>query len=161
MPGRPPPGRALVTGATGFIGSHLVRRLVNEGWETHVVIRHASSQERLRDLAQAGIHVHDGSTGDLVRIVAAAKPLAVFHLASLFLAQHQASDVESLVASNLLFSTQLAEAMAATVYGSWSIREPPGSTTAVPTTTPSIFMLPVRRPSRQSPAITSKSMASG
>jgi nucleoside-diphosphate-sugar epimerase len=37
----------------------------------------------------------------------------VFHLASLFLAQHQPQDVDALILSNVLFSTQLAEAMVA------------------------------------------------
>jgi nucleoside-diphosphate-sugar epimerase len=41
------------------------------------------------------------------------RPSVVFHLASLFLAQHEVADVTPLLTSNVLFGTQLAEAMAA------------------------------------------------
>src|SRR5687767_7690570 len=45
--------RALVTGGSGFIGSHLTRRLVAEGAEVHVVTSRGSSELpwRLRDLS--------------------------------------------------------------------------------------------------------------
>ena len=104
--------RALVTGATGFIGSNLVKRLINEGWGVDIVVRHGSKLDRLCAQENAiTAYEHDGSTDGLIDIVARAKPDTVFHLASLFLAQHKSSDVESLISSNLLFSTQLVEAM--------------------------------------------------
>ena len=106
--------RALVTGATGYIGSQLARRLLREGWEVAVVVRTGSSLAVLDDVLPAiKVHRHDGSTAGMIAIVAAARPDIVFHLASLFLAQHKSDDVAALVGSNLLFSTQLAEAMAA------------------------------------------------
>src|SRR5574340_25657 len=35
--------RALVTGATGFVGSHLAERLVGEGWQVRCMVRRTSS----------------------------------------------------------------------------------------------------------------------
>lgn len=106
--------RALVTGATGFIGSNLVRRLVGDGWDVHAIVRRESDTDVLASIRDhLTTHVHDGTTEGMLRLVAEAKPDIVFHLASLFLAQHKTDDVEALVRSNLLFSTQLAEAMAA------------------------------------------------
>jgi NAD dependent epimerase/dehydratase len=44
--------RALVTGAGGFIGSHLVERLVREGWRVRAFLRYTSENSRgwLKDL---------------------------------------------------------------------------------------------------------------
>lgn len=113
MPPEPAsPRRALVTGATGYIGSRLVSHLLNGGWEVHVVVRTQTGVHALQPvLGRITVHRHDGSMKGLLALVAQARPHTVFHLASLFLAQHQAEDVDALIASNLLFSTQLAEAM--------------------------------------------------
>jgi nucleoside-diphosphate-sugar epimerase len=106
--------RALITGAAGFIGGGLARRLLQEGWEVHVLLGRTCVREALADVAhQLRMHDHDGSMDGMRGILEAARPDVVFHLASLFLADHQAKDVETLVASNILLSTQLAEAMVA------------------------------------------------
>lgn len=72
-------GRALVTGASGFIGGRLCQRLIEGGAEVHAVSRHAVPQrsDRLRwwrtDLAEA----------DAVRsLVRSVRPDVVYHLAS-------------------------------------------------------------------------------
>lgn len=106
--------RALLTGASGFVGSALTRRLLADGWDVHLLLREGSSADGLpAEDERLHIHRHDGSTVNLIEIMRAAAPEAVFHLASLFLATHKPEDVERLIHSNLLFSTQVAEAMAA------------------------------------------------
>ncbi len=37
------PGRVLVTGGTGFVGSHLVEKLVRRGWRVRLLLRRTSS----------------------------------------------------------------------------------------------------------------------
>lgn len=104
---------ALVTGATGFIGGHLVRSLLVGGWETHAIVRPSSNATTLRDVLGSGnVHEHDGSTSGLTNIVGSVHPLAVFHLASAVITDYVAADVEPLIRSNILFGTQLLEAMA-------------------------------------------------
>ena len=103
---------ALVTGATRFVGSHLVRRLIKDGWETHIITRSSSSLTQLGDIvSKVIVHQHDGTTKSMISIVNEANPEIVFHIASLFLAQHTSEDIERLVQSNLLFGAQLADAM--------------------------------------------------
>ena len=43
--------RALITGATGFLGSHLARQLVERGDEVVALVRTTSDRSRLDGLA--------------------------------------------------------------------------------------------------------------
>ena len=104
--------KVFLTGATGFIGSQLAKRLVTEGHDLAIVVRHDSKLDALQALLpQIQLHVHDGSYASLLSALKAAKPDLVCHVASLFLAQHKQEDVNRLIESNLNFPTQLLEAM--------------------------------------------------
>ena len=104
--------KALLTGATGFIGSHLATYLVADGWDVHIIIRPNSNYSLLRDIINnITIYIHDGSSSDMLNIFSKAQPATVFHLASLFLDQHQPEDIEPMIKSNILFGVQLLEAM--------------------------------------------------
>lgn len=103
---------ALITGATGFIGSRLARHLLASGWQVHCLVRADSSLAELHGMTgSVTLHPHDGSTEQMLAIVHNSGPDVVFHLASLFLSQHRPDDIERLIQSNLLFATQLLEAM--------------------------------------------------
>lgn len=104
--------KLFLTGATGFIGSQLARRLVAEGHDLAIVVRPDSKLDILRAvLPQIHVHVYDGSYAGLLYALEAAQPELVCHVASLFLAKHKSEDVARLVESNLNFPAQLLEAM--------------------------------------------------
>ena len=104
---------ALLTGVTGFIGRHLAERLLEQGWQVHAIVRKNSNIGQIEETVREKIifHIHDEKT-DLRKIVKAAEPEVVFHLASLFLASHAYEDISRLIDSNIKFSVQLLEAMA-------------------------------------------------
>lgn len=97
--------RALVTGAAGFIGSHLVRRLLEDGWSV-TAITHQSNPPGDVDVIR-----DDGSLGDLTEAVLGAAPDVCFHLATHFVASHQPSDLDAMIEANLRFGLRVIESM--------------------------------------------------
>lgn len=76
--------RILVTGASGFIGSHLARRLLNDGAEVHVVTSGVSRvfPTRLLDVRDS-VTLHEANLMDataLRAVLGRARPSHVFHL---------------------------------------------------------------------------------
>jgi nucleoside-diphosphate-sugar epimerase len=75
------------------------------------VSRADSRLPEAEEFAHVTNHIYDGSTQSAVNCVAQAKPDVVFNLASLFLSEHATKDVNALIQSNVLFGSQLLEAM--------------------------------------------------
>ena len=74
------PRRALVTGATGFVGSAVARRLLAEGFAVRVLARRGSDR---RNLAGLDVEVAEGDLTDAASLEAAARDCcALFHVAA-------------------------------------------------------------------------------
>lgn len=105
--------KVLLTGATGYIGSNIARTLLDEGYEVHIIMRPYSKTDLLSDIKEKiRIHVFGGSTKELIDIFTEITPYLVIHLAALYVAEHTAADIESMLNSNLYFGTQVLEASA-------------------------------------------------
>ncbi|HLP69628.1 MAG TPA: NAD(P)-dependent oxidoreductase [Rhizobium sp.] len=103
----------LVTGATGFIGRNLARSLRAKGIPVAAIVRPSSNVELLQSIG-VSCHAHDGDADHLAALMDEIAPTTVYHLASRFVAEHRPADIESLIGTNLHFSTQLVDAMART-----------------------------------------------
>ncbi|MGH2683593.1 MAG: NAD-dependent epimerase/dehydratase family protein [Actinomycetota bacterium] len=74
--------RAFVTGATGFIGGHFVRRLRARGDDVVALVRSPDRAETLRD---AGVELVEGDASDPAAVRRAADGCdAAFHLAGMY-----------------------------------------------------------------------------
>lgn len=102
--------RALVTGASGFIAPHLVRRLLADGWEVGLVVRATSRvpEDLLPRTTLLRADVDPAVFGDSVQVFA---PRTCFHLATHFVGAHGPDDVDPLLEANLALGTRLAEAL--------------------------------------------------
>jgi UDP-glucose 4-epimerase len=76
--------RCLITGASGFVGANLVRRLLRDGHEVHAFLRPEYQSWRLDEIAShLQTHPVDLTNRDEVRrAVALIRPEWVFHLAA-------------------------------------------------------------------------------
>ncbi|HEY4305763.1 MAG TPA: NAD-dependent epimerase/dehydratase family protein [Gemmatimonadaceae bacterium] len=71
--------RALVTGATGLVGSHIVERLLADGWDVRGLVRAPASPDVL-DLQAIGLEPVQGDVLDRESFVRAAKGVdVIFH----------------------------------------------------------------------------------
>ncbi len=74
--------RALVTGATGFTGSHLARALVARGDTVRALVRDTA---RARDLRDAGVELVPGDLRDAAALEASVgKADVVYHIAAIY-----------------------------------------------------------------------------
>jgi nucleoside-diphosphate-sugar epimerase len=108
--------RTLVTGASGFIGSHLTRRLLSLGADVHALTSVVSSvyPMRLVDLREQ-ITLHEGSLTDrgaLEQIAATVKPDYVFHLGAYTHVGKSWSRVDECVQVNVQGTVNLLMALA-------------------------------------------------
>lgn len=113
------PSRVLVTGATGFVGSHLVRRLVREGHEVHVLRRAQSNFQRLLDvLPELRTHQVELSHPGLKTLMEQVRPEQVFHLAAATVVAGATGSAAELIEVNLLGTVNLIDACQSVGYAS-------------------------------------------
>ncbi len=116
--------RVLVTGGAGFIGNHLVRRLVDSGYEVRVLDNFSTGSERNLDGVDA--EVVTGDIRSLEQVAGAVRGMnAIFHVAALPSVARSWSDpvlslhVNALGSSNVL-EAALEAGVEAVVYSSSS-----------------------------------------
>jgi nucleoside-diphosphate-sugar epimerase len=100
--------RSIITGATGFVGANLARRLLREGYEVHLLLRPDYSAWRIEDLRK-DVQIHEVDLADsegLNRAVSAIRPEKIFHLAA-HGAYSSQTDLRRMVQTNIVGTMNL------------------------------------------------------
>lgn len=100
--------RVVLTGATGFVGANLARRLLSDGHDVHLLIRSESDLWRLHDIDTP---IHRLSLQDATAVekaIAEIKPEWVFHLAA-YGAYSWQKDLQRIVDVNVVGTMNLVQ----------------------------------------------------
>lgn len=103
--------KVLITGATGFIGSHLTRRLIQEGFTVGIIKRENSDVWRIKGLINK-IVPYDADLRDIdkvFKVVSHFRPDVIFHLATYYAVEHKPREISSMVDTNVLGTVNLLE----------------------------------------------------
>jgi len=97
-----------VSGATGYVGTWVTRALVDQGHQVYGICRPSSKKRHgwIKNWIE-----YDGDLQKFAQALTQAKPDAIIHLASLFIAEHKSENTLDLVESNIVFPAALLEAM--------------------------------------------------
>lgn len=104
--------RVLITGADGFIGSHLTRRLLQEGFEVGIIEHQDCAYCRIEDVMdKIADHVCNlRDTSGVHKIIQDFRPDIIFHLAAYYTVEHKPDEIKTLVETNVLGTLNLLEA---------------------------------------------------
>ena len=104
--------KVFITGAAGFIGSHLTKKLLQEGLEVAILKREQSNVWRIKDVLDK-IRVYNADLRDnykISKIISDFGPDIVFHLATYYAVGHTSGEIVPMIESNVLGTVNLLEA---------------------------------------------------
>ncbi len=107
-----PPMTLLVTGGAGFVGSHLVRALVERGEDIALLVKPTSQLDRIADILPK-LKRCEGDVLDaesLKRVIAEVQPKGIFHLAASNIQSGVTAPDNEVVETNVLGMSNLLKA---------------------------------------------------
>ena len=103
--------RAIITGATGFVGANLARRLLQDGHQVHLLVRPGYTRWRIQAMRN-DVCLHEADLRDeeaIANVVGNIRPNWVFHLAA-YGAYSWQTDLRRMVQTNIIGTINLVEA---------------------------------------------------
>jgi UDP-glucose 4-epimerase len=104
----PKQGLILLTGATGFLGSHILDRLLIDGYNVAILKRSWSDTWRINHLLNQ-IKIFNLDLTSLEEIFQSIKPQYIIHLATSYSKFDSDVDLDSMHKANILFPVELLE----------------------------------------------------
>lgn len=104
--------RVLVTGANGFLGSHIVERMVKQNADLSIIVRESSDLWRIEEFIKY-INIFNGDLRDRSRLVESIKkiePEIIFHMAAYGVDSRQ-NDIFDAVNTNLVGTVNILSAI--------------------------------------------------
>lgn len=106
------PKRILVTGAAGFVGAVLTRRLLADGHAVHTLFKSTTAQWRLagieRDLHRHQVDLRDEEA--IRKVIASIRPEVIYHLAT-HGAYPAQTDADGIIQTNILGTWNILKAL--------------------------------------------------
>ena len=101
--------KVLVTGATGFIGANLARRLISLGFNVNLILRARSNPWRIKDILSK-VKIYEGDLRDqktLNKLVNKIKPQIIYHLATYGSYPSFQKDLQQMIQTNIVGTANL------------------------------------------------------
>lgn len=102
----------MVTGATGFIGSHLIYELINNEYNVAILCRKESKIDNFKNIInKIKVYKVDDNIDKIIMALNQFKPNCIVHLAAVFKSEHEKEDIDNFIDTNIKYPTKILEAM--------------------------------------------------
>lgn len=103
--------KILMSGATGFIGSHLIKRLKQEGYELFIIVRPTTDVSAVKEIVPIKNIVVLAEREELYRKIKEIKPFIYIHLMGAFYTSHNSMNITQMIDANIRDSLLVLDAV--------------------------------------------------
>ena len=106
------PKSAIITGATGYIGSHVAKHLLEQGWKVSIIAQPQFGYQNILSFkSRLNVFEYNGRVDNLIDFFKRHPADVVMHLAAAVMTNPSPGDIPTLIRSNVEFGAEILEAM--------------------------------------------------